>query len=382
MVENITNTQFHRVHLFIGEGQVDEALAALEQIQPANQKELHEIAYLRAWCYSERNNWEEAARLLPDAGASEEVLSDIEALGQTERRRRAHYQLLMGHVAVQIGHYEEAMRHYRRCIKFLDERRMNIPDVRIKAVQAMGTLSVLTGFYDMALVHYEEVLQLCGDNQEHPALPDAYYGLCNAYRKKGDFPRALEYGRKALQLYIERKEQHMIGRMRNQLGRICFQMRDFQTASVYYTEALALSTLVGSHIMSLNNLNALADLRREEGELGEAWRYCEMAQEYSTKLPPDTGPYMGMMYIVCGKVKEAEAKTASALQAKELLGKALTFYEQAIEVLKATDAKAVLREAYQRLAQALEESGKQSLAMGYWKQAYSASPGSEDSSPF
>jgi len=167
MVENITNTQFHRVHLFIGEGQVDEALAALEQIQPANQKELHEIAYLRAWCYSERNNWEEAARLLPDAGASEEVLSDIEALGQTERRRRAHYQLLMGHVAVQIGHYEEAMRHYRRCIKFLDERRMNIPDVRIKAVQAMGTLSVLTGFYDMALVHYEEVLQLCGDNQEH-----------------------------------------------------------------------------------------------------------------------------------------------------------------------------------------------------------------------
>jgi len=174
----------------------------------------------------------------------------------------------------------------------------------------------------------------------------------------------------------------MIGRMRNQLGRICFQMRDFQTASVYYTEALALSTLVGSHIMSLNNLNALADLRREEGELGEAWRYCEMAQEYSTKLPPDTGPYMGMMYIVCGKVKEAEAKTASALQAKELLGKALTFYEQAIEVLKATDAKAVLREAYQRLAQALEESGKQSLAMGYWKQAYSASPGSEDSSPF
>lgn len=382
MAENIIDKQFHRVHLFIGEGQIDEALAALESIQPKSQREQNEVAYLRAWCYAERNCWDEAARFLPAAGASEEALNDIQALGHTERRRRASYQLLMGNIAVNMGHHEEGMRHYRKCIKFLDERRMNIPDVRIRALLAMGTLSVITGFYDMALIHYEEALRLCGDNSEHPSLPDIYYGLCDLYRQKGNFPRALECGKKALQLYTERKQQDMVGRMRNLLGRVCFQMRDFPLASTYYTEALALAMLDGSTVMALNNFVALADLRREEGELDEAWRYCGMAQEYSEKLPIGTGHFIGMMDIVCGKVSEARAKAATGREARDLQAQAISFYEKAVEVLKATDARVALGEAYKRLAQALENSGQQDLAMAYWKSAYSASSGLDDAALF
>lgn len=382
MDENITDKQFHRVHLFIGEGQIDEALAELEKIQPANLEEKHEVAYLRAWCSTERNNWDEAAQFLPDAGASEEALSDIQTQGHTERRRKAYYQLLMGDIAVNMGHHEEAMRHYRRCIKFLDERRMNIPNVRIRALQAMGTLSVVTGFYDMALIHYEEALRLCNEHSEHPSLPDIYYGLCDMYRHKGNFPRALECGEKALQLYTERKQPNLIGRMRNLLGRVCYQMRDFQGASTYYTEALALAMLHGGPVMVLNNLTALADLRREEGELGEAWRYCNMALDYAPNLQPGTGHFVGMMYIVCGKVKQAKAEAATGQQAIEMFGKAISFYEQAVLALKATDARVALGEAYQRLAQTLEASGRQDLAMAYWKSAYSASSSSEDSPMF
>jgi len=381
MAENVTDKQFHRVHLFIGEGQIDEALAELEKIQPANLEEKHEIAYLRAWCYTERNSWDEAAQFLPDAGVSEEEISDIQAQGHTERRRKAYYQLLMGDIAVNMGHHEEAMRHYRRCIKFLDERRMNIPSVRIRALQAMGTLSVITGFYDMALIHYEEALRLCNEHDQHPDLPNIYYGLCDMYRQKGNFPQALEYGEKALQIYIQRNQQDMIARMRNLLGRVSYQMRDFPKAGTYYTEALALALVHGGPVLSLNNLTALADLRRAEGELGEAWRYCNMALDYSSKLPPGTGHFIGMMYIVCGKVKQAKAEAATGQQAAEMLERAISFYQQAVEALKATDAKVVLGEAYQRLAQALEASGRQDLAMAYWKSAYSASSGSEGS-PF
>ena len=381
MAENITDTQFHRVHLFIGEGQIDKALAELEQIQPVTLNDKQEIAYLRAWCYTEGNNWSEAAQFLLDAGANGELVSDIQAQGQTERRRRAHYQLVMGDVAVNMGHYEEAMRHYRRCIQFLDERRMNIPSVRVRALLAMGTLSVVTGFYDMALTHYEDALRLCSEDRQHPHLPDIYYGLCDLYRHKGNFLRALECGKQALELYTERKQQDMIGRIRNLLGRVCYQMRDFPTASIYYTEALALAMLDGSPVMALNNLVALADLRREEGELGEAWRYCSMALDYSAKLPPGTGHFIGMMYIVCGKVKEAEIEAATGQRARELLTQAISFYEQAVQALKVTDARVALREAYQRLAQVLEATGQQDQAMASWKSAYAVSSPSEDS-PF
>lgn len=378
MAENITNKQFNRIHLFISEGQLDEALAALRQIQPGKQEESHEIAYLRAWCSAESNRWDEAARFLLTAGVSEQALCDIQAQGQTERRRKAYYQVLMGDIAANLGHYEEGMRHYRRCLKSLDERRMNISTLRIRALQAMGALSVIMGFYDAALVHYEDALRLCSKEETHPNLPDIYYGLCDIYRHKGNFSPALEYAQKALQLYSDRKQQDMVGRMRTLLGRVCYQMRDFQEASTYYTEALELAMGSGSTIMILNNLVALADLRREEGELSEAWHYCEMALNYSSKLPPGTGHCMGMMYIVCGRVKQAKAEAAEGERAPEFFKRAISFYEQAVQSLKETDARVALREAYQRLAQVLETCGQQDRAIAFWKSAYSTSSSSEN----
>ncbi len=381
MVEHITDKQFHRIHLFIGEGQVEDALTALEQIQPADEKERQEVAYLRAWCYTEQGRWDEAAHMLPEAGASEEAVNDIQALGQTERRRRAYYQLLMGNIAVNRGHHEEGMRHYRKCIKFLDERRMNIPNVRIQALMGMGTLSVITGFYDAALIHFEEALRLCND--EHPNLPDIYYGLADLYRHKGDFPRALECGKKAWQIYTDLDKPIMVGRILNLLGRICFQMRDFEQAAAYYTEALAISMVHDSPLMPLINLVALADLRREEGQLKEAWRYCNLARDLTPRLPSHAGQYRGMMHIVCGKVKESEAEQAEGQRAVELRASAISYFEKAIQELEATDSRGVvLAEAYQRLAQALEASGKQELAITYWKSAFSASSSTQNSSPF
>ena len=381
MAENTIDTQFQRAHLFIGEGQLDKALALLDQLQTETLHDQQERAYLLAWCYAESNRWTESAQELLDAGANEASISDIQALSQTERRRRAHYQLVMGEVAIHHGHYEEAMRHYRRCIQFLDERRMNIPQVRVRALLAMGSLSGVTGFYDMALQHYEDALRLCDEDRQHPILPDIYYGLCDLYRHKGNFLRALECGKLALDLYTERKQQDMVGRMRNLLGRVCYQMRDFSMASTYYTEALALALVNGSQVMALNNFVALADLRREEGELSEAWRYCSLALDYASKLPPGTNHFLGMMYIVCGKVKEAELENASQPQAHELLSQVIAFYEQAVQTLKATDARVALREAYQRLAQRLELAGQQELAIANWKSAYAVSSASEDS-PF
>lgn len=381
MAENTTEIQFHRAHLFIGEGQIDEALAVLEQIQPASQQEKQEIAYLRAWCYAELNRWEEAAQFLLAAGAAEEALHDIQAQRQTERRRRAYYQLIMGNVATNMGHYEEGMRHYRQCIKFLDERRMNIPSLRIRALRAMGTLATIIGLYDLALTHYQDALHLCSENAEHPNLSDIYYGLCDMYRHKGNFPLALEYGKKALRLYSDRQQPDLVGRMRNLLGRVCFQMRDFAAAGTYYTEALALAMLEDKPVMILNNLTALADLRREEGDLEEAWRYCNMALAYAPKLPSGTGHFVGMMYLVCGKVQEARSQAATGQQAHELLEKAIEFYQQSVQTLSATDARVALAETYQRLAQALEAAGRQAQAMEYWKSAYATSSISEDS-PF
>lgn len=378
MAEDITSKQFHRIHLFIGEGQIDEAQAALEQIQSENQEETHEAAYLRAWCCAESNNWDEAARSLIAAGVSEQAVSDIQAQGQTQRRRRAYYQVLLGNVAARLGHSEEGMRHYRRCIKFLDERRMNIPSLRVRTLLAMGKLSGVMGLYDAALIHYEEALRLCSGNREHPDLPDILYGLCDMYRHKGNFARALACGREALQLYTDRGQEEQAGRVRTLLGRVCAQMRDFQEAGTYYTTALTLFLARGDAEMVLQNLTALADLHREEGQLSEAWRYCERALEYTASLPQKTCYLNGLAYITCGKVKQARAEAASGEHAHDLLDRSISFYEQAVQAFKSSASRAALRETYQRLAQVLEARGRQDLAITYWKSAYAISSNAEE----
>lgn len=378
MAEDITSKQFHRIHLFIGEGQIDEAQAALEQIQSENQEEAHEAAYLRAWGCAESNHWDEAARFLIAAGVSEQTVSDIQAQGQTERRRRAYYQVLLGNVAASLGHSEEGMRHYRRCLKFLDERRMNIPSLRIRALLAMGKLSGVMGLYDAALIHYEEALRLCSGNGEHPDLPDISYGLCDMYRHKGNFARALACGREALQLYTDRGQEEQAGRVRTLLGRVCAQMRAFQEAGAYYTAALTLFLARGDAEMVLQNLTALADLHREEGQLSEAWRYCERALEYTASLPQNTCYLSGLAYITCGKVKQAKAEATSGAYAHDLLDRSISFYEQAVQAFQSSASRAALRETYQRLAQVLEARGRQDLAITYWKSAYAISSTAEE----
>lgn len=363
------NQLLHRAHLFITEGQEEEALATLERIQTEDVSQKREVAYLRAWCYTLCRRWDEAAQFLLDPDITQENSSDIQAFGQTERRRRASYLLLLGNIAANLGRYEEATRHYSQCIKFLDERRMNIVSVRIKARCGLGTAYTQTGFYHVALSHYEDALRLCGDDAGHPDLPDICHGLCDTHRHMEHFDQAMEYGKKALKLYIDRNDKYMEGRIRNVLGRICYQKGDFQAASYYFTEALTLAMSVNRPGMIIVNLTALADVRLDEGLLDEAQRYCEHAFEYQDRAL--NNHMLGAMYIVGGKVAEARANQASGQEKQDLVQEAIARYKEAEGLLLPLQARVELSEVYGRLAQILETSGQQDQAIGYWKSAYS-----------
>src|SRR5437660_12794920 len=101
----------HRAHLFITEGQEEEALATLSKISSEHPQDKLEIAYLNAWCYTLRGRWDEAAQFLLFTENPVVDYAEIQSAAQTERRRRAYYLLLLGNIAVNLGRYEEATRH-------------------------------------------------------------------------------------------------------------------------------------------------------------------------------------------------------------------------------------------------------------------------------
>ncbi len=365
---------FHRIHLLIAEGQEDKALAALEQVPASNAYQRREAAYLRAWCATLSGHWDAAAALLSGDDGSGQGSVDLQGLGQTERRRRAHYLLVLGQTASELGQYEEATRHYTQCIKFLDERRMNISSVRIKACCGLGAAYTQTGFYTLALTQYEDALHLSSAGSAHSKVLDIYVGLCDVHRCLGHFGLALTYGKRALQLCGDRADTSLEGCIHTLLGRVCTQMHAFQEAASHYTEALELAKRVHTPVLILTNLIALVTVRMEEGLLDEAQCLYEQALEC---LPYVSDAHlMGALYMVGGQL--AEASQSASEHAGALLEEAIACYRKAEAAFASIQARAELAEVYGRLAQIFEAADRQNEAIACWKSAYTLYVHSEE----
>jgi len=378
MPEESTTTEqlLRRVHYFISEGQIEEASQTLDKIQAENPQQVQELAYLRAWNCTLQGRWDDAAHFILSNDMVEEKINDIHELGQTERRRRAHYLSMMGYVAINLHLYDEAATHYLQCIKFLDERRMNDPRLRIKALSALGTAYTETGLYVAALAHYKTALELCGEDSGSLDLANIYHGLCITYTHLRDFTQALHYGELALKSYTEQAETALEGRVRNLLGNIYYQKEEYDAASKNFTEALGIAALVNSNIMVEINLASLANARRAEGILDEAQRYCQRALNYldeHEEVFHTNNHVKGMTYLACGQVAQARAEKAQGAEASELLQEAKKWYQQSVDTLASAQGTVALARAYRLLAQVLEDTGLHDQAFAYWKRAYAVS---------
>jgi tetratricopeptide (TPR) repeat protein len=367
-VQSDTELLTLRARLLMEEGQNELALTTLEEIQTDDPEQERQIAYLSAWCHTRLGHWTEALRLLAPLYTPGSIEDNWNDANHNERERRAFYLLCLGNAAVNLNRYEEASQHYMQCLKLLNERRVHLPQVRIKARFSLGMTCIASGFYALAIQHYEEALRLCKNDPNHEDLPDIYYGLCDANRHLGKFEVAYKYGVQALDLYEKRGMRSMQGRIHNVLGRICFQLREYREATDHYMESLSIATLENSQNTKMVNFAALADLRLAENRLEEAQRYCDRALEVSKGLDDDL--YLGLTYLVCGKVALAESEQAEGKGHKRLFEEAREFFEKAKEHLTRAQAKDYLAEVYGRLAQMLEQSGQTQEALVYWKAAY------------
>lgn len=321
----------YRAQLWMEEGQYDLALPALQDIQTHNQEQKRQIAYLSAWCYTHLEQWTEARCLLLQLYPPSSFEENWNDAKHNERERRAFYLLCLGNAAISLNRFEEASQHYTQCLKLLSERRVHLPQVSIKARHSLGTTCIMSGFYAMAIKHYEEALQLCKNIPEHEDLPEIYYGLCDANRLLGKFESAYIYGVKALEMYEKRGMQTMEGRAQNALGKICFQMREYNEATDHYLELLSIAMLENNQEIKMVNFTALADLRLAEDRLEEAQRYCQRALEVSDGL--NDNYYLGLMYLTCGKVTLIESEQIEGEQHEILFSRARKLFEKAKELL-------------------------------------------------
>lgn len=371
----------NRARLRLEEGQPLPAREVLEQVHPENPVQQQELDYLQAWSYVLEACWEEAEAILaPLVKTIEAETEDADEAQKNEHRKRhAICRFYLGNVAANIGRHDDAARHYAKCIRLLQDRRVQIPrlqPLRIRARYSLGTTLLMRGSYTSAKQYYDDALRLYNLIQEscqydlREDLAAICYGFCTLYWQTGNLLDGLEMGKKALGLYKDLGERPMVGRMHNQLGHIYMLLCEYREASEHFTDALAIATTGDQPKMIMLNCSALAQLRMAEGQLQDAMDYCELALESMSRSKNDQ--LTGIAYLTTGKVMQALAESLQGEQKHQRMKDALQYLEQACSILDDTQAYGLIAEAYGKRAEVLEMLGRTQEAVVCWRSAFSA----------
>ncbi|HLI08944.1 MAG TPA: tetratricopeptide repeat protein [Ktedonobacteraceae bacterium] len=371
----------NRARLRLEEGQPESAREVLERIHPENTAQQQEVDYLRAWGYVLEASWEEAEAILACLVETIEAEAEDNDEIQTNEHRKRHAlcRFYLGNVAVNIGRYDDAARHYTRCIRLLQDRRIQtskLQPIRVRARYYLGMTCIERGLYSAARQYYEESLKLFegvlssseGDWRED--LANIYYGLCNLSWKSGKLIDALEMGKTALNLYKELDMPIMVSRMHNHLGHVYRLLGEFREASDQFTNSLAIATACENPRMIMLNCSALAKLRMDEGRLKEAREYADLSLSFTRRF--QNNDLIGQAYLTVGIVAQAEAEQLSGARAHERMEEALRYFEQACNLLDETQAYGLIAEAYGKRAELLEMLGRTQEAVVCWRSAVKA----------
>jgi tetratricopeptide (TPR) repeat protein len=359
-----------RARLLLEEGQDDKALPILEAIQTDNKKEQEEIAYLLGWCYVSNRRWDDATRVLSPVPNFEE--DDESEENRVDRVRLVQSLLRLGQAAVNLHQFEDASRHYSRCLKVLQSKKIHLPVAKLKARYSLAMTYLMRGQYPASIQHYELALGLCLYIDDDEEIGHIYYGLCEAYRRSGKLIEAQLACVKALELYERCKNRHLEGIAHNMLGLIYLNLGDYRASSDHYTEALSLAASHNEPKMVMVNCTALAGVRLAEGRLEEAKRYNQRALENIDRIQFKDRYLESLTYLVCGKVTQAEAQQVEGEQRQRLLEEAISWFQQAQGGFSPSQAYSEVTDLYGRWAEVLEQLGRYEEAISCWKTGYEA----------
>ncbi|HET8842223.1 MAG TPA: tetratricopeptide repeat protein [Ktedonobacteraceae bacterium] len=357
----------NRIHDLLKQKQMDEVRELLVQLPEETIRQKRELGYLRAWYAVAQSRWEDAAEYLCSPPFTRDA-SEKEALvsGYTERRRRPRFLLLLGSSAMELGYAEEAREHFLACLALLDERRMNVPELRLQAQYALGELALQTGWPDQAVLHYSTALSLCAKNDDPAFLVTLYSRLCEASYEAEDFTAALGWGHQGLEFLktgtsLQSREDLLV-----LLAQVCLVMKKFKQAIDYAQEARQLADQIGNAPQKVSTRLTLAEIFLAEEQTSEARQYCQQALDLSPV--PEQTLLRGKTLFLYGKVAEMEWREKP--ECTRLAEEAKSFYEEARTIFAALPGSTPLIDVLRQLALLLEQRGSSEQALAHWKTLY------------
>lgn len=284
-----------------------EAVQVLLQASTPPSWTSRERAYLAAWASCCEDGWDEAAVALLAETVRGTSAYQEQALESTIRRRRPWVLWLLGNLATEL-HRPEATEHYQRALGFLNERRMDIPWLRIQVHADQARCLALQGDRAGACVAYHLARTLCtGTQAQHPALAGIDAGLCALWCTSPEtLEQALVAGKRALSRLSDGKTR---AEVLCHLSEASERLGQYDEALHFTERALPLSE--GSNATRLAIWTAQARIRLALQDAEAAHGSCALALEVpSEEVPPET---LRALYLVCARVAHAQCHQEEAI---------------------------------------------------------------------
>lgn len=364
-------SQLREVHHLLTQGKSTEAQIVLAQLPEETRVLRDELNYLQAWYAVVEEHWEDVAQQVRDFPVflDKEERESLLTEGSL-RRRRPFFLLILSEMARTAGYPEEASEHIRHALAFLDERRMNIPEVRLLAHCNLGRLALEMNQTAQTLLQYETAQRLCGEEQpDHPLRAVILTGLCETYTRLEQFEQALATGKQALHLLqsgaLSGCQEHLL----LMLSRVCLALEDYASALSYAQDARRTASLTNDHARQAQTLLLLAEIQQKQCQAQDARASCEEALALLSATPHL--PLNGTVFVLLGKIAESEWR--HHLEQDALATEAQARYEQAQSFFASLHDTASLARVSKQLAQLLESRGQPEQALAHWKKAFTLS---------
>jgi Tfp pilus assembly protein PilF len=155
--------------------------------------------------------------------------------------------------------------------------------------------------------------------QKYPNNPYAHLCLGASYRMVGEFKLALEHMKKAESLTSNKKDLMYIY---NQIGLIYERMGYLDDALLYYNRSLSLARDLGNKSMQASALNNIAGIYDDKGELDKALGYYEESLRLTTDEKEKAPTYnnIAVIYDKKGDYKKAVEYFRKAIEIGERYG--------------------------------------------------------------
>lgn len=361
-------SHLRKLHHLLTQGKSAEAQILLIQVADESPAQRKELDYLQAWNAIVQGRWEEVAQQIRDIPAllhTEE--REYLLINGSIRRRRPVFLLILGELARELGYPEEATEHLQRCLTLLNERRMNIPEVRLLAHCNLGQLALEMNQTAQALIQYETASRLCGDEEvDQLVFATILTGLCETYSRLGRFEQALSTGKQALRLLQASPSSGCQQPLLLMLSRISLSLEDVASALAYAQDARLVANEANNSARVAQSLLALAEIQYKARQMQDARVNCQQA--LALLSTPQDQPLRAATLFLSGKI--AEAEWHSQPEQDKLATEALECYEQAQAIFDTLHDASALARVSRRLAQLLEDRGQPELALTHWKNAY------------